>query len=366
MTALRPLAACVLFALPFAAGCQPAQADTSPEPMTRPASAALSATAQSSASPLPAAPPEASPAPLPRSLRISAVGDCTLGGPFESEGAPGSFTHELASRGDDYRYPFAKVLSVLAADDLTIANLEVVLAKGGHAQSRPFSLRGKPEFANVLSAGSVELVNVANNHSYDFGPKAYDDTVAAVRAAGVGVSGNEHVDTRVIKGIEVVNIGFTGGNMKARAKMTALIAEHKRPDNLLFVSFHWGVEGVNAPTTVQLKLGHAAIDAGADLVIGTHPHVLQGIETYRGKHIVYSLGNFVFGGNGNPADKDSIIYQETFTEKDGRFVPSEQTILPVRISGETRRNDYQPVLLEGAERERVLARLAGFNAALTR
>ncbi|MFO0760089.1 MAG: CapA family protein [Byssovorax sp.] len=357
MVAARASLALFFAVLPGLSACQKAQADTTPEPGPAPQAVEIPAA--------PAAQPEAAPAG-PRTLKISAVGDCTLGGPFESEGAPGTFSFELAGHDNDARYPFAKVLSVLAADDLTIANLETTLTNEKHAQSRPFSFRGSPAFAEVLKQGSVEVVNVANNHSYDFGLKGYAETVEVVRAAGVGVSGNEWVDVRTIRGVEVVNVGFLGGNLRQKAKMIALVTEHKTPKNLVFVSFHWGVEGVNAPTVVQYKLGRAAIDAGADLVIGTHPHVLQGIETYKGKHIVYSLGNFVFGGNVNPADKDAVIFQETFTEEGGRFLPGEPTLLPVRISSDEKRNDYQPVLLEGKERDRVLGRIKTFSDALMR
>ena len=146
--------------------------------------------------------------------------------------------------------------------------------------------------------------------------------------------------------------------------MVRAVAENKKPDNLVIVSFHWGIEGINRPIDNQTQLGRAAVDAGADLILGTHPHVLQGIETYKGKHIVYSLGNFVFGGHSNPADKDSIIYQETFTLKDGRVETTASSILPVRISSVTTRNDYRPVLLDGGEKERVLARVDQYSGYL--
>lgn len=371
MIASRPLLACLLAALPFAAGCQKAQADTSPDP-TPARRPALSAAPSAAATEAPAPSAEASAVPAapaaagPRTIKISAIGDCTLGGPYESADAPGSFSQELAAHGDDYRYPFANVLSVLAADDLTIANLETTLTTVAHAQPLQIRFKGKPAYTAVLKEGSVEVVNVANNHSYDFGPKGYDETLSVLRAAGIGVGGNDNVDKRMVKGVEVVNIGFTGGSLRQKAKMLAMVKEHKTEKNLVFVSFHWGGEGINAPNTVQIKLGRAAIDAGADLVLGSHPHVLQSIEEYHGKHIVYSLGNFVFGGNGNPADKDSMIYQETFTETEGRWLPTEQTILPVRISSLKNRNDYQPVLLYGEERARVLGRIKSFNEAAKR
>ena len=105
-------------------------------------------------------------------------------------------------------------------------------------------------------------------------------------------------------------------------------------------------------------LGHAAIDNGADLVVGHHSHVLQGIEKYRGKNIAYSLGNFCFGGNTAPADMDTIIYQQTFTFKDGELVEDDNTnIIPCRITSETGFNNYQPTPAEGEEGERIMEKL---------
>jgi poly-gamma-glutamate synthesis protein (capsule biosynthesis protein) len=278
---------------------------------------------------------------------------------------PGTFPREYEDHDRSPAWFFSSVQSILGADDLTIANLETTLttAREPALPGRP-RFRGKPEYAAILPAGSVELVNFANNHSHDFGQRGYDETVEVVRAVGVGVSGDELVDTRTIKGVEVVNLGFTGGDEVILPRVVKRIKALKTATNLVIVSFHWGAEDSYEPNLVQLLLGHAAVDAGADLVIGTHPHVLQGIETYRGRHILYSLGNFVFGGHGNPADLDSVIYQEAFAERDGRMGPGEMTLLPVRISSVTTHNDYRPVLLTGDERERVLAKMKRLSEAL--
>ncbi len=350
-----PLLAAALLSLPLA-GCESASAAAVP-PKQEP----------SAASPPPSVAVAASPSPpIPRSLRISAVGDCTLAAEFGlGDNTPTIFPREYEDHGRDPAWFFSGVLPVLSQDDLTIANLETTLttAPSPAVPGRP-RFRGKPEYAAMLVAGSVELVNFANNHSHDFGQRGYDETARVVRAAGVGLSGNDFVDTRTIRGVEIVNLGFTGGDPVILPSVVKRVKALKTGKNLVIVSFHWGAEGSYQPNGVQLDLGHAAVDAGADLVIGTHPHVLQGVETYKGRHILYSLGNFVFGGHGNPADKDSIIYQESFTEKDGRMGPGEMTIVPVRISSVTARNDYRPALLEGEERERVLAKMKKLSEAL--
>jgi poly-gamma-glutamate capsule biosynthesis protein CapA/YwtB (metallophosphatase superfamily) len=304
------------------------------------------------------APPEAP------SLWLSAVGDCTLGGDYRGERAKGSFHAELAAQGDDPAYPFSLVRSVLDTDDLTIANLETTLTDARRPYGDPLSFRGKPAYAAMLREGSVELVNVANNHAMDFGFPGHEDTVAAVRKEGVGVFGADLVDVRTIRDIEVVNLGYTGGRDEVRPRVERDVRAHKRPDNLVIVSFHWGMEGSGTILPTQRLLGRAAVDAGADLVLGHHPHVLQGIEAYRGRNIVYSLGNFVFGGHSHPGDMDSMIYQQRFERSQGGIVPGETRLVPVRISGTTPQNDYRPVVLEGEEASRVLARLETLSASV--
>ncbi len=341
--------------------CQSARPDSAAPPPPSPALAAAD-----TASPLAEkAAPRGTENAAPTRIVISGVGDCTLSSEFHSGEAPGSFPDELKAHGGDMTWFFSGVAGVLARDDLTIANLETTLTNTPH----PFGdgehhFRGKPEYTAMLKAGSVEVVNVANNHSHDFGESGYAETAEVVKAAGIGVAGNAHVDRRMVKGVEVVNLGFTGGDPVILPRVRKKVAELKTDKNLVVVSFHWGAEGLNDANEVQRRLGHAAVEAGADLVLGTHPHVLQGIEEYKGRHIVYSLGNFVFGGNSNPKDKDSIIYQEAFEERDGHMVPSGNEIIPVRISSVTTRNDYRPVLLEGDEKDRVLARVQKYSDAL--
>lgn len=359
-----PLLAAALLALP-AAGCERANAAIPPseEPTLRPIAPPAKATNEAAvAAP---APLTAAAAPVPRTILLSAVGDCTLAAELGMVRTPGTLPREFEDHGSDPAWFFSGVLSVLAADDLTIANLETTLTTAliPAVPGRP-RFRGKPEYAAMLPAGSVELVNFANNHSHDFGQRGYDETVRVVRAAGVGLFGNEFVDTRTIRGVEIVNLGFTGGDPVILPEVVKRIKALKTASNLVIVSFHWGAEGVYDPNEVQRVLGHAAVDAGADLVIGTHPHVLQGIETYKGRHILYSLGNFVFGGHGKPGDMDAVIYQEAFAEKDGRMGPGEMTIIPVRISSVTTHNDYRPVILAGEERERVLAKMKKLSEAL--
>jgi poly-gamma-glutamate synthesis protein (capsule biosynthesis protein) len=302
---------------------------------------------------------------LPITVRISAVGDCTLGGDARVASSTGPFDAAIAAHGGDLRYPFSGVLSLLQDDDVTIANLEGTLTASFEPQGDvPFHFRGKPEYAGILREGSVEVVNLANNHSHDFGERGYQDTRRALASVGVGAAGYELVDTRTVKGITIHNLGFTGGDPVMVARVRAAVAAKKAKGNLVIVSFHWGLEGVHEIIDVQRALGRAAIDAGADLVIGTHPHVVQGIETYHGRRIVYSLGNFVFGGNVNPTDKEAIIYRATFTSIDGQIAQSGEEIVPVRVTTAPERNDFRPVVLVGEARASALARVAAYSDGL--
>jgi len=299
-------------------------------------------------------------------ITVSAVGDCALGDLQHGAGAPGSMSAHLDAVDDAMAYPFSRVREVLAHDDLTIANLEGVLTERRGFQNDVFSVRGRPDWAAMLVNGSVELVNLANNHSHDYGEAGYQDTKAALEAAKVAYFGRGTVDRRRIKGVDVVNLGYLGGPEGTLERMQRDVRREKREGTIVIVTFHWGVEGFYALHPEQWKLGRGAIDAGAELVIGHHPHVLQGIESYRGRHIVYSLGNFVFGANSTPGDTDSLIYQERFHLDGGRVARVEQVLIPVKFSGNRRANDFRPMLLEGAERERVLAKVAELSKGASR
>lgn len=293
--------------------------------------------------------------PLPVTITLSAVGDCTFGGGIENGYDVTPFDHMMTRHKDDPTYPFSGVLDIFRNDDLTIVNLEGTLTTSTEPiPEGKFHFRGKPEYARILKESSVEVANVANNHMGDFGVRGQQDTRQALIAAGVGVSGNGNVDRRTIRGIEIVNVGFTGLQM-TKTKVKSDIEAVKKPDNLVIASFHWGMEGTHEVIDTQRDFGRLAIDAGADVVLGHHPHVVQAMETYKGKHIVHSLGNFVFGANTNPQKLESMIYRETFVQQDGRMVPSSFDIIPVLLCARLPCTEFRPVLLDGNAKLKFLA-----------
>ena len=301
---------------------------------------------------------------LPVEITISAAGDVTMGG-YRGQGYEWSF-QQMWEQQNDPAYFFENVEPIFSADDLTIVNLEGPLTTATvFRESQTYCISGDPAYVEALTAGSVEAVRMANNHLMDYYEAGRDDTVAAVEGAGIVYAFNDRVGIYETKGIRIglisVNvIGYGSGVEKFIKKGMEELKEQQA--NLILVNCHWGVERENVPEDYARRLGKNCIDWGADLVIGHHPHVIQGIEQYNGKYIVYSLGNFCFGGNRNPADKDCIIFQQTFRFKDGELLEDTSAgIIPCSVSSVTNRNDYKPTPAEGEAYERILGRMNEYS-----
>ena len=301
---------------------------------------------------------------LPVEITISAAGDVTMGG-YRGQGYEWSF-QQMWEQQNDPAYFFENVEPIFSADDLTIVNLEGPLTTAEvFRESQTYCISGDPAYVEALTAGSVEAVSMANNHLMDYYEAGRDDTVAAVEGAGIVYAFNDRVGIYETKGIRIglisVNvIGYGSGVEKFIKKGMEELKEQQA--NLILVNCHWGVERENVPEDYARRLGKNCIDWGADLVIGHHPHVIQGIEQYNGKYIVYSLGNFCFGGNRNPADKDCIIFQQTFRFKDGELLEDTSAgIIPCSVSSVTNRNDYKPTPAEGEAYERILGRMNEYS-----
>ncbi|WP_461207177.1 CapA family protein [Clostridium sp. DL1XJH146] len=292
-------------------------------------------------------------------ITISAAGDCTLGTDLNySSGA--SFINEYNAQ-QDYSYFFKNVKSIFEDDDLTIVNLEGTFTEATQTADKKFKFKAPPHYVNILKEGNIEAVNIANNHIYDYLDKGYQDTVATLEEADVEYFGNGNVSLIDVNDIKVGLVGYTGfsDTNELRNNIKEDIQSLKdQGASLVIASFHWGIEREYYPYDVQKNLAHYAIDSGADLILGHHPHVVQGIEVYKDKNIIYSFGNFCFGGNKNPSDKDTFIYKQKFTFEDGELVvDSDNEIIPCSISSVSNRNNYQPTPLEGAEKERVMTKI---------
>lgn len=296
----------------------------------------------------------------PVSLTLSVVGDCTLG-TDETFDYDTSLNAYYENYGADYF--LQNVRSIFSADDLTIANFEGTLTDSDEREDKTFAFKAPTSYASILSGSSVEAVNTANNHSHDYGDQGFDDTLAALDDAGIVHFGYDETAVMDIKGIKVGMVGIYElyDHLDREQQLKDNIAKVQADGaQLIVVIFHWGNETETVPDSNQTTLGRMAIDLGADLVCGHHPHVLQGIETYKGKNIVYSLGNFCFGGNSSPSDMDTMIYQQTFTiDADGVKNDNVTNIIPCSISSAAYDgyNNYQPTPAEGDEATRILEKI---------
>ena len=296
----------------------------------------------------------------PVSLTLSVVGDCTLG-TDETFDYDTSLNAYYENYGADYF--LQNVRSIFSADDLTIANFEGTLTDSDEREDKTFAFKAPASYASILSGSSVEAVNTANNHSHDYGDQGFDDTLAALDDAGIVHFGYDETAVMDIKGIKVGLVGIYElyDHLDREQQLKDNIAKVQADGaQLIVVIFHWGNETETVPDSNQTTLGRMAIDLGADLVCGHHPHVLQGIETYKGKNIVYSLGNFCFGGNSSPSDMDTMIYQQTFTiDADGVKNDNVTNIIPCSISSAAYDgyNNYQPTPAEGDEATRILEKI---------
>lgn len=310
--------------------------------------------------------------PLPENrltkITVSAAGDCTLGFDYRYP-VSGRFDTVMKSMKYDYGYCFSKVSPIFSADDLTIVNLETTLTKANKrldkGTGRAYWFKGDPAYTQILQKGSVEAAFFANNHGYDYGAVGFKDTLNNLEQAGIIAFGYDRKIVTNIKGINVALLGYNmvdyiekgvkASGVGARIAQDIKAVKDNNQANLVIVNCHWGIEGKQQADKWQVAVAHSAIDSGADLVLGHHPHVIQGVESYNNKMIVYSMGNFCFGGNLNPKDKDTFIYQQTFLfNSEKQCVDySKAKVIPCLLSSSQNRNDYCPMPVDGEIAQRI-------------
>ncbi len=294
-------------------------------------------------------------------ITISAIGDCTIG-QDDRFAYHKSFNETFDKNNKDYGYFFEKTKNIFENDDLTLANLETTFTTYNEKQPKGYNFKANPEFINVFLKGGVDAVDVANNHTFDYKEQGFNDTIDTLNKNKLPYYGYDHYEILTIKDIRIGLAGLTyiDNDKEKDVKENIDKAIKYFKDNntdLIIISFHWGIEYEIRQNNTQENIGKYAIDNGADLILGHSPHILQGIEKYKDKYIVYSLGNFVFGGNQNPKDKDTMIFQQTFRFENNSIKESSIKIIPSSVSGKTDVNNYQPIILEGTEKERVLKKI---------
>lgn len=302
--------------------------------------------------------------PVVQTVTITATGDCTLG-VTQTHGYEGSFHAYYDAYGEEYF--FEDVRDIFENDDFTIVNLECVLTTETERVDKAWNLKGKPEYVGIMTSSSVEGCSLGNNHTADYGQKSHEETEAVLNEAGIVYGYNDHAGVYTTE--EGVTIGVVSAKLFSEVEQyegyiqDGITALRGQGVDIVLVCCHWGEELYHYPTDYQVATAHKIIDWGADLVIGNHPHVPQGIELYNGKVICYSLGNFSFGGNRNPKKKETMIYQQTFTLVDGVVQTDvDASIIPCMISSASDHNDFRPTLVDGEKKQAIIGDINTYSA----
>ena len=284
--------------------------------------------------------------PAIQTLTLSFVGDCMFAsnhGHFQKNG------FNYYAQTNDPSYFLQNFQDIFFNDDLTIGNCEGVLSDSELQEKAvtteiAFWFKGPSSNAEIFRAGGIDFASVVNNHSHDFGQQGSDDTEKSLEAVGV-IPGKR--DTVSYLTIKEQKIGILCCSLYSYGYVDDILIklrEMKRENcDLCIIYFHGGIENVTVPEDWKIKACHKLVDAGADMIIGSHPHMLQPVELYKNKLIVYSLGNFCFGGNTHPP-KNTAVYQAIFTIDQGKLVSREDKFIPCTVyTGSD--NNYQPAIV---------------------
>ena len=280
-------------------------------------------------------------------ITVTCTGDFTIGG--DSRKRKNIFEDELAAHGGDIHFTMQNMRSILMSDDLTIVNFEGTLTEStyipANKKNNEFLFSAPPAYVSMLSGNGIEAVSLENNHVMDHGTEALNETKQTLRSAGIVYSDSTEIGVCEIKGTQIAMLSYHCIDRwdSLWEKVPADIKAAKELYPIVIVSFHWGIEKHYEPTANQIRMGRLAVDSGADLVIGHHPHRIQPVELYNGVYICYSLGNFCFAGNSKPDDMYSFVFQTRFrVSKDGVVTNRGFRIIPIRISSRQDRNDFVP------------------------
>lgn len=292
----------------------------------------------------------------PRTFTVTLAGDTTLGSTDDLRKRDDCFERVAEEKG--YGWFFSGLEPLFATDDMTLVNFEGTLTEETQKKEKKFNFKGPAEYTDILTLGSVEAVTVANNHTLDYGTAGRDDTIANLEAAGITVSGNGRLGVFEKNGVKVGMTGYCFPYKDGKKDIRADVKELREMGcQIVIASFHWGSEYREDFTGEQRSIGRAAIKAGADIVVGHHPHIVQGIESYEDTYILYSVGNLVFGGNVDPDDRDAYAARVTFIVHEDRAEAPQVTIVPLRLTALEDGTDYRPVLAEGDEADRIVGRI---------
>ena len=287
---------------------------------------------------------------------LTFVGDCTLGTMPDWMSYSGCFNNVV---GVNYDHPFNAVRNYFENDDCTFINLEGVFANDGKPEDKQFTFRGPTEYVQILTGSSVEVANLSNNHTYDFGQAGYHSTTDLLKEQCITYVGRNETALYTTKSGLTIGLYGVYFNLDEKHMKNDIQKLKDMGADIIVAAAHWGIEREYINNKYQTSMAHLLIDAGVDIVWGHHPHVLQPIEEYNGGIIYYSLGNFSFGGNHNPSDKDTAIIQQAIIERaDGTIELGSMDVIPCRLSSKESYNDFQPTPYNTSD--------AGYNRVLSK
>jgi hypothetical protein len=252
----------------------------------------------------------------------------------------------------DFTWSYRLIADVLKSSDLTFANLESPLITNCPSTQEGMIFCGDSKATQGLVFGGIDIVNLANNHTGNHGLEGLDETVTHLSNVGIKATGRNNLIIQDVKG---VNFGFLGYNLIGHPedgiswadpeKIIQQIIQARNKVDILIVAFHWGTEYVPLPTDSQIDFAHLAIDQGADLVIGNHPHWIQPVEMYQGKIITYAFGNTIFDQLWSQKTREGLVGKYTFYDK--QLVDLQ--LLPLQID-----NYGQPHWVESSQKNTIL------------
>jgi len=289
-------------------------------------------------------------------IDLSIVGDCLLA---TEDSKDSSYSFSWYAKNKNPEYFFKKVSHIFQNDDFTIANLENVLTdrplKKRYKGEGAFWFKAPSNNANILNKGYIDVVSVTNNHTYDYGNEGYSDTIKALNKAGL-LWGSEDKTLYLTK--NDYTIAFIPASLYSSSQTKRIVERIKSASaksDYQIVYFHGGKEAVYQPEAWKINACHQLVDAGADLVIGNHPHRLQPLEIYKGVNIIYSLGNFCFGGNNHMISNRTIIYKIILRIEDGKLLQEETRLIPCYVQDNSKyQNNWQPDIITNEEERKLV------------
>lgn len=303
-----------------------------------------------------------------KTITLTFTGDVTLGGQDYGRGKEGTFDHYADTKG--HAYFFEHLKDFFAEDDLTIVNFEGTLhdSTGGKQKGKTYCFRAPTDFVDILTLGNIEVASLANNHTYDYNKAGYTSTVETLTAANVGYFGSKDVYFFEKDGVKIALLSVNTSAFKGlKPWYDKEIVRLKEEEGCAAVLFcvHAGQEYDKHRHPVQEYYGRSLINAGADLIIMHHPHVVQGMEIHKDRSILYSIGNLCFGGNQKVREWETVIARVTLTFSDeGVYQGQQITLYPAVISGTDEYNDFQPRLVTGDTAHEVI-RLMQIDSEMT-